>query len=76
VVWAGRAAPSVGCPAGRIEPKAALIGMMDTTSIQHNDMAQVERVADDDSMTAWRKISFLISGEEFYEKIKTKRSWH
>jgi hypothetical protein len=43
---------------------------------QHNDMAQVERVADDDSMTAWRKISFLISGEEFYEKIKTKRSWH
>jgi hypothetical protein len=32
--------------------------------------------ADEDNMTAWRKIGFLISGEEFYESIKTKRSWH
>jgi len=30
--------------------------------------------ADEDNMTAWRKIGFLISGEEFYENIKTKRS--
>jgi len=32
--------------------------------------------ADEVNVTAWRKIGFLISGEEFYESIKTKRSWH
>jgi hypothetical protein len=30
--------------------------------------------ADEDNMTAWRKIGFLISGEEFYENIKTKEA--